>query len=78
MKSTGATAQSITVKPSLIELLYNAGTKIYGNVIARKRVGEKHKPSTTRRKNMTWNTPYIVEICVGLEVNAYFPADIEV
>ncbi|MFC0220070.1 pyrroloquinoline quinone precursor peptide PqqA [Pseudochelatococcus lubricantis] len=26
---------------------------------------------------MSWTTPYIVEVCVGLEVNAYFPADIE-
>ncbi|HSI42345.1 MAG TPA: pyrroloquinoline quinone precursor peptide PqqA [Xanthobacteraceae bacterium] len=25
---------------------------------------------------MAWNTPRIVEICVGMEVNAYFPADI--
>ena len=24
---------------------------------------------------MTWTTPRIVEVCVGLEVNAYMPAD---
>ncbi|MBS7535662.1 pyrroloquinoline quinone precursor peptide PqqA [Ancylobacter sonchi] len=24
---------------------------------------------------MAWNTPRIVEVCVGLEVNAYMPAD---
>jgi len=24
---------------------------------------------------MAWTTPVIVEICVGMEVNAYFPAD---
>ncbi|MDR6950822.1 coenzyme PQQ precursor peptide PqqA [Ancylobacter sp. 3268] len=24
---------------------------------------------------MAWTTPRIVEICVGLEVNAYMPAD---
>ncbi|QIB36338.1 pyrroloquinoline quinone precursor peptide PqqA [Ancylobacter pratisalsi] len=24
---------------------------------------------------MAWNTPRIVEICVGMEVNAYYPAD---
>jgi len=24
---------------------------------------------------MTWTTPCIVEVCVGMEVNAYFPAD---
>ncbi|MFK8252140.1 pyrroloquinoline quinone precursor peptide PqqA [Ancylobacter terrae] len=25
---------------------------------------------------MAWSTPRIVEVCVGMEVNAYFPADI--
>ncbi|MCJ8144189.1 pyrroloquinoline quinone precursor peptide PqqA [Ancylobacter gelatini] len=24
---------------------------------------------------MAWNTPRIVEVCVGMEVNAYYPAD---
>ncbi|WP_374114579.1 pyrroloquinoline quinone precursor peptide PqqA [Ancylobacter mangrovi] len=24
---------------------------------------------------MAWNTPRIVEVCVGMEVNAYMPAD---
>ncbi|WP_246545969.1 pyrroloquinoline quinone precursor peptide PqqA [Ancylobacter defluvii] len=24
---------------------------------------------------MAWTTPRIVEVCVGLEVNAYMPAD---
>ncbi|PZQ80472.1 MAG: pyrroloquinoline quinone precursor peptide PqqA [Ancylobacter novellus] len=24
---------------------------------------------------MAWTTPRIVEVCVGMEVNAYFPAD---
>jgi len=25
---------------------------------------------------MTWSTPRIVEICVGMEINAYFPAEL--
>ncbi|MBS7539468.1 pyrroloquinoline quinone precursor peptide PqqA [Ancylobacter lacus] len=24
---------------------------------------------------MAWSTPCIVEVCVGMEVNAYMPAD---
>ncbi|WP_183188636.1 MULTISPECIES: pyrroloquinoline quinone precursor peptide PqqA [Ancylobacter] len=24
---------------------------------------------------MAWTTPHIVEVCVGMEVNAYMPAD---
>ncbi|WP_081441021.1 pyrroloquinoline quinone precursor peptide PqqA [Ancylobacter novellus] len=24
---------------------------------------------------MAWTTPHIVEVCVGMEVNAYYPAD---
>jgi len=25
---------------------------------------------------MTWTTPRIVEICVGMEINSYFPAEL--
>jgi len=25
---------------------------------------------------MTWTTPVLVEICVGLEINGYLPAEI--
>ena len=24
---------------------------------------------------MTWTTPVLVEICIGLEINGYLPAD---
>jgi len=24
---------------------------------------------------MTWNTPTLVEICIGLEINGYLPAE---
>jgi coenzyme PQQ precursor peptide PqqA len=30
---------------------------------------------TPRRKPMTWTTPTLVEICVGLEINGYLPAE---
>ena len=34
--------------------------------------------STTRPEyvQMTWTTPQIVEICVGMEINSYFPAEL--
>jgi coenzyme PQQ precursor peptide PqqA len=32
-------------------------------------------PSGHRRMRMTWTTPTLVEICVGLEVNGYLPAE---
>jgi coenzyme PQQ precursor peptide PqqA len=27
------------------------------------------------RRPMTWNTPILVEICIGLEINGYLPAE---
>jgi coenzyme PQQ precursor peptide PqqA len=27
------------------------------------------------RKIMTWTTPKLVEICIGLEINGYLPAE---
>ena len=30
---------------------------------------------TLRRKSMTWTTPILVEICIGLEINGYLPAE---
>lgn len=29
----------------------------------------------TEEAQMTWSIPLVVEICVGMEVNAYAPAD---
>jgi coenzyme PQQ precursor peptide PqqA len=26
-------------------------------------------------KSMAWTTPVLVEICIGLEINGYMPAD---
>jgi coenzyme PQQ precursor peptide PqqA len=31
---------------------------------------------STRRTLMTWKTPKIAEICVGLEINSYACADL--
>src|SRR5262249_28762900 len=31
--------------------------------------------NTTRRTSMAWTTPTLVEICVGLEINGYLPAE---
>jgi coenzyme PQQ precursor peptide PqqA len=28
-----------------------------------------------RKKQMTWTTPTLVEICIGLEINGYLPAE---
>lgn len=33
--------------------------------------------TNTRRGNvMAWTTPTLVEICIGLEINGYLPAEI--
>jgi coenzyme PQQ precursor peptide PqqA len=28
-----------------------------------------------RRNSMAWTTPTLVEICIGLEINGYLPAE---
>jgi coenzyme PQQ precursor peptide PqqA len=28
-----------------------------------------------RKKQMSWTTPLLVEICIGLEINGYLPAE---
>jgi coenzyme PQQ precursor peptide PqqA len=28
-----------------------------------------------RRNSMAWTTPSLVEICIGLEINGYLPAE---
>jgi coenzyme PQQ precursor peptide PqqA len=32
--------------------------------------------STTKETNMTWTTPRVIEIAVGMEINCYACADI--
>jgi coenzyme PQQ precursor peptide PqqA len=29
----------------------------------------------TTRRRMTWTAPILVEICIGLEINGYLPAE---
>ena len=30
---------------------------------------------STEEKTMAWTTPTLVEICIGLEINGYLPAE---
>jgi coenzyme PQQ precursor peptide PqqA len=32
-------------------------------------------PMERRRPTMAWTTPTLVEICIGLEINGYLPAE---
>lgn len=31
--------------------------------------------ATKEETTMTWTTPILVEICIGLEINGYLPAE---
>ena len=38
--------------------------------------GNRYLPGTEAKETeMTWTTPTLVEICVGLEINGYLPAE---
>ena len=37
--------------------------------------GRSGRPGTTRKRPMAWTTPTLVEICIGLEINGYLPAE---
>jgi coenzyme PQQ precursor peptide PqqA len=41
-----------------------------GSALSRNR-GRRHERETT----MAWTTPTLVEICIGLEINGYLPAE---
>jgi coenzyme PQQ precursor peptide PqqA len=32
-------------------------------------------PPSKEEAHMTWTTPTLVEICIGLEINGYLPAE---
>jgi coenzyme PQQ precursor peptide PqqA len=34
------------------------------------------KSAAMRNTTMAWTTPTLVEICIGLEINGYLPAEI--
>jgi coenzyme PQQ precursor peptide PqqA len=38
-------------------------------------VGNQTKPVSTVEDAMAWTTPTLVEICIGLEINGYLPAE---
>jgi coenzyme PQQ precursor peptide PqqA len=33
------------------------------------------RPGGTKETTMAWTTPTLVEICIGLEINGYLPAE---
>jgi coenzyme PQQ precursor peptide PqqA len=33
------------------------------------------QPGTLGKRQMAWTTPTLVEICIGLEINGYLPAE---
>jgi coenzyme PQQ precursor peptide PqqA len=35
----------------------------------------KCKAFTSKEMNMKWETPTLVEMCIGLEINGYLPAE---
>jgi coenzyme PQQ precursor peptide PqqA len=46
-------------------------------MFSRRRAGDGATGSIERRKlAMQWQTPKLVEIACGCEINAYFPADL--
>ena len=53
---------------------FGTQTTLKGNGPVSCRVTRQNK---TRRGNvMAWTTPTLVEICIGLEINGYLPAEI--
>ena len=44
---------------------------VVGNVAVRRYDSRK-----TEEKPMAWSTPVLVEICIGLEINGYLPAEL--
>jgi coenzyme PQQ precursor peptide PqqA len=43
----------------------------------RQRPSLQREPTQSRRLTMKWKTPVIIEIAVGLEINAYACAEVE-
>jgi coenzyme PQQ precursor peptide PqqA len=37
--------------------------------------GANLPPIITKERTMAWTTPTLVEICIGLEINGYLPAE---
>ena len=47
----------------------------YGRVNLRPSAAEQFNTATRGGHRMAWTTPTLVEICVGLEINGYLPAE---
>ncbi len=45
------------------------------NSAATKKPRPRSKRRVGRTAIMTWTTPTLVEICIGLEINGYLPAE---
>jgi coenzyme PQQ precursor peptide PqqA len=43
---------------------------------ADRRPGPENGMAFTEEPLMSWTTPTIEEICVGMEINSYFPAEL--
>ena len=37
--------------------------------------GRSGRPGKNKETTMAWTTPTLVEICIGLEINGYLPAE---
>jgi PqqA family len=37
--------------------------------------GRRWRPPESEQTIMTWATPVLVELCIGLEINGYLPAE---
>jgi coenzyme PQQ precursor peptide PqqA len=55
-----------------VRLIYPIGRCKAG----RARCPADHRKQCRRNVAMAWTTPTLVEICIGLEINGYLPAEI--
>jgi coenzyme PQQ precursor peptide PqqA len=59
--------------PTAIRRAKSPHTKLYG--IALPGFSALFFSATSKEESMAWTTPVLVEICIGLEINGYLPAD---
>jgi coenzyme PQQ precursor peptide PqqA len=62
-KAAGADLQFVTYRTDGFNLV-KTGDELYVSSGLRR-----------RRRIMSWTTPSLVEICIGLEINGYLPAE---
>jgi coenzyme PQQ precursor peptide PqqA len=56
-------------QPSAVRL------KVLASHINNQTMERSTAPRTSEETIMSWTTPILVEICVGLEINGYLPAE---